>query len=270
MLLLFSVAAVSDAQGQTSAPTSRSRYDIQLKIDFDGLTYAGSEKVTWVNRNAQSASVIYFHLYSNLRPEQQPIVNSYTSPPADLDEPVIQITQVRTADGAPIPHSIDEQGTVLRINLREQVPSGKSVVFVISFKGTVPEVDADETGLTSHVVQQVSAALRNEKEVRRPRNTNFRCKGTMVLGTFYPVLAVPDGEQGGRARAPSVGDGVFNEVAEDRGRSAAAPEVMEFTSRSAEGRSAEGVTVSAAEGLTDVAVAAGRSLRGEHQGVGGP
>ena len=269
MLLLFSVAAVIDAQGQTSAPASRSRYDIQLKIDSDGLTYAGSEKVTWVNRNAQSASVIYFHLYSNLRPEQQPIVNSYTSPPADLDEPVIQITQVRTADGAPIPHSIDEQGTVLRINLREQVPSGKSVEFVISFKGTVPEVDADETGLTSHVVQQVSAALRNEKEVRRPRNTNFRCKGIMLLGTFYPVLAVQDGDQWVRKLEPSVGDVVFNEVADYQVRIETAPDVMVFTSGSTEGRSSDGVTVFAAEGLRDFAVVAGRTLRAEQQEVRG-
>jgi len=269
MLLLFSVAAVIDAQEQTSAPASRSRYDIQLKIDFDGLTYAGSEKVTWVNRNAQSASVIYFHLYSNLRPEQQPIVNSYTSSPADLDEPVIQITQVRTADGAPIPHSIDEQGTVLRINLREQVPSGKSVEFVISFKGTVPEVDADETGLTSHVVQQVSAALRNEKEVRRPRNTNFRCKGIMLLGTFYPVLAVQDGDQWVRKLEPSVGDVVFNEVADYQVRIETAPDVMVFTSGSTEGRSSDGVTVFAAEGLRDFAVVAGRTLRAEQQEVRG-
>src|SRR5688572_2925054 len=135
MLLLFSVAAVIDAQGQTSAPNSRSRYDIQLKIDFDGLTYAGSEKVTWFNRSAQPASVLYFHLYSNLRPEQQPIVDAYTSPPAALGEPAIQITEVRAADGVTVPYSLDEQGTVLRINLREQVPSGKAAEFVISFKG---------------------------------------------------------------------------------------------------------------------------------------
>src|SRR5688572_25431122 len=170
MLPLLSAAVVMVAHGQTPTSLSRPRYDIQLKIDFDGLRYAGTEKITWVNRNSQPTSVLYFHLYSNLRPEQQPIVSAYTSPPAELGEPAIQITEVRAADGTPVPYSIDEQGTVLRINLREQVPSGKSVEFVIGFKGTVPEVDPDETGLTSHVVQQVSAALRNEKEVRRPRN----------------------------------------------------------------------------------------------------
>lgn len=267
-LLLLSAAVVMVAHGQTPTPLARPRYDIQLKIDFDGLTYSGTEKVTWVNRNAQPTSVLYFHLYSNLRPEQQPSVNSYASPQVDLGEPAIQITEVRAPDGAPVPYSIDEQGTVLRINLREQVPSGKSIEFMIGFKGTVPEVDADETGLTSHVVQQVSAALRNEKEVRRPRNTNFRCKGVMLLGTFYPVLAVQDGDQWVRKLEPSVGDVVFNEVADYQVRIETAPDVMVFTSGGVERSSADGVTVFAAEGLRDFAVVAGRTLRAEQKQVG--
>jgi hypothetical protein len=267
-LLLLSAAVVMVAHGQTSTPISRSRYDIQLKIDFDGLTYSGTEKITWVNRNPQPTSVLYFHLYSNLRPELQPIVNAYTSPPVDLGEPAIQITEVRAADGAPVPYAVDEQGTVLRINLREHVPAGESTEFVIGFKGTVPEVDADETGLTSHVVQQVSAALRNEKEVRRPRNINFRCKGVMLLGTFHPVLAVQDGDQWVRKLEPSVGDVVFNEVADYQVRIETAPDVMVFTSGGVEQSSADGVTVFAAEGLRDFAVVAGRTLRAEQKQVG--
>ena len=269
MLLILSAAAVMVAQGQTPTPISRPRYDIQLKIDFDGLTYSGTEKITWVNRNPQPTSVLYFHLYSNLRPEQQPIVNAFKSPPAELGEPAIQITEVRTAEGAPVLYSIDEQGTVLRINLREQVTSGKSTELVIGFKGTVPEVDADETGLTSHVVQQVSAALRNEKEVRRPRNINFRCKGVMLLGTFYPVLAVQDGDQWVRKLEPSVGDVVFNEVADYQVKIETAPDVMVFTSGGEERSSADGVTVFAAEGLRDFAVVAGRTLRAEQKEVRG-
>ena len=268
MLLLLSAAVVVDALGQNTPTPARSRYDIQLKIDFDGLSYSGTEKVTWVNRSEQPASVLYFHLYSNLRPEQSPIVNAYTNQPTDLGEPTIQITEVRFADGAAVPYSIDEQGTVLRINLREQVPPGKSTEIVIGFKGTVPEVDADETGLTSHVVQQVSAALRNEKEVRRPRNINFRCKGIMLLGTFYPVLAVQDGDQWVRKLEPSVGDVVFNEVADYQVKIETAPDVMVFTSAGGERTSEDGVRLTAAEGLRDFALVAGRTLRAEQKEVG--
>ena len=257
-----------DVLAQSNTRLARSRYDIQLKIDFDELSYSGTEQVTWVNRTEQSASVLYFHLYSNLRPEQPPVVNTYTTQTTDLGEPAIQVTGVRTVDGTPIPYSIEEQGTVLRINLREPVPSGKSTDIVIGFKGSVPEVDADETGLTSHVVQQVSAALRNEKEVRRPRNINFRCKGVMLLGTFHPVLAVQDGEQWSRKLEPSVGDVVFNEAADYQVKVETAPDVMVFTSAGVEQSASEGVNVYAAEGLRDFAIVAGRTLRAEEKVVG--
>ena len=42
-------------------------YKIDLKIDFDNLTYTGVERVRWVNRGEKPTSIIYFHLYPNLR-----------------------------------------------------------------------------------------------------------------------------------------------------------------------------------------------------------
>ncbi len=140
---------------------------------------------------------------------------------------------------------------------------------MIGFKGAVPEVDADETGLTTHVVKQVSAALRSEKEVRRPRNVNFRCKGVMLLGTFYPVLAVQDGDQWLRKLEPSVGDIIFNEVADYSVRIDADPEVMVFTSATEDQSEADGTRVFSAESLRDFAVVAGRNLRSEQKEVGG-
>jgi hypothetical protein len=259
-----------DAFAQKEAPKqfSHPRYDIQLKLDFDGLSYSGTEKVTWTNRTEQGTSVLYFHLYSNLRPEQPLTTNAYTNQVADADEPSVQITEVLSAAGAPIPYSMDDQGTTLRVSLREQVAPGKSTEVVIGFKGNVPEVDADETGLTTHVVKQVSAALRGEKEVRRPRNVNFRCKGVMLLGTFYPVLAVQDGEQWLRKLEPSVGDVVFNEVADYHVKINAAPEVMIFTSAAEDRSTMEGARVFSAESLRDFAIVAGRTLRSEQREVG--
>jgi len=48
----------------------RQRYQIQLKLDFDGLSYSGSERVRWLNHGERANAVLYFHLYSNLRPDQ--------------------------------------------------------------------------------------------------------------------------------------------------------------------------------------------------------
>ena len=94
----------------------------------------------------------------------------------------MDVVEVRTAQGnTPLFFFLTYQATMLRVNLREPVaPEGSTEVF-IKFKGVVPEIDPDETSLTTHVVKQVSAALRSERETRRARDMNFRCKGVMFL-----------------------------------------------------------------------------------------
>ena len=230
---LFLVApAYSQAQqSQEATPESIPRYRIQLKLDFDALSYSGTEQVRWTNRSERPTSTLYFHLYSNLRPDAP--VTPADSVAAETEEPRIQISEVRSlATGAPLSYSIDNHGTSLRITLAEPISPGNSTEVVVGFKGNVPEVDAEETGLTTHVVKQVSAALRGERETRRPLDLNFRCRGVMMLGTFYPMLAVNHGGEWLRKLEPSVGDVVFNEVADYEVKIETAPGVMVFTSAS--------------------------------------
>src|SRR6185369_11514661 len=167
------------AQGliaQTPQPQAdRHSYKIDLKIDFDRLTYTGTERVRWINRGEKPTSIIYFHLYPNLRTGDQPV------PTNDADEPRIDILEVRAgSDDTLLFSSLDDQGTTLRINLREQVAPEATAEVVIKFKGSVPEIDRDETSLTTHVVKQVSAALRSDREMRRARDINFSCRGVML------------------------------------------------------------------------------------------
>ncbi len=264
------VAAVK-AQARLSAKDSlRQRYQIELKLNFDTLTYTGSERVRWVNLSSQSASILYFHLYSNLRVDQQA---SFAS--ADPEEPRIQITEVKSGSGnTSLVYSIDDQGTTLRVNLREAVPAGQSTEVVVGFKGSVPEVDPDETSLTTHVVKQVSAAIRDERELRRARDLNFRCRGVMLLGTFYPVLAVHDGSEWIRKVEPSVGDMIFNEVADYEVKVSTDEGVSVFTSAAADlrvsgsEREGERSTSFSGNALRDFAIVAGRNLRSEQMQVG--
>ena len=53
-----------------SKAVERSKYEINLKLNFDLRSYAGSERVRWINRGERSTSALYFHLYSNLRVAQ--------------------------------------------------------------------------------------------------------------------------------------------------------------------------------------------------------
>jgi hypothetical protein len=260
---------LSVAKMPTAIEGERHRYQIQLKLDFDALSYTGSERVRWVNRGNDPATVLYFHLYSNLRPDSS--TPSADSRVPESVEPRIEITEVRSAaDGSPLTYSIDDQGTTLRISLLEQVASGKSTEVVIGFKGSVPEVDADETGLTSHVIKQVSAAIRGERELRRPRDLNFRCRGVMLLGTSYPVLAVHNGNEWMRKLEPSVGDIIFNEIADYEVKIETMPGVVVFSSAWEDPNKpdSEKSTVFAPGPFREFAIIAGRNLRSEQTVVG--
>lgn len=262
-LFVFVLIAVHNVNAQT-----RHSYKIDFKIDFDKRSYTGIERVRWVNRDEKPSSVLYFHLYPNLRTgEQVPANNSGT---AEIDEPRLDIVEVRSAlDDTPLLISFDDQGTTLRINLREPVAPGNTTEVVIKFKGSVPEIDRDETSLTTHVVKQVSAALRSDREMRRARDINFECRGVMLLGAAYPVLAVHDGDEWRRKLEASVGDFVFNEAADYEVTIGVPTGVEVFTSGTETNKSDKGGQTFAASALRDFAILAGRGLRSEHTEVEG-
>jgi hypothetical protein len=261
IIIASTVYAVEAQTNSVEKPLERSKYSIHFKIDFDHLSYEGSERVRWVNRGEKPSSVVYFHLYPNIR-INDPEVGVAA---ADADEPVLDVTEVRSVPGdAPLFFFLDDQATTLRVNLREPVAPGAATELSIKFKGTVPEIDPDETSLTTHVVKQVSAAIRSERETRRARDLNFRCKGVMLLATAYPVLAVHDGDEWRRKVEPSVGDIVFNETA-DYEVSVTIPAGIEVFTSGTEASTKPGKDTQtfAANSLRDFAILAGRNLRSE-------
>lgn len=261
-------ALAQQLQGDQEKATERSRYQISLKLDFDGLAFSGSEKVRWINRDERPISTLYFHLYSNLRSELQGPISSNTLPPLDPDQPRLEVTKVRLTDSeTPLAFAIEDQGSSLRVNLREPVSPGNSVEIELWFKGTVPEIDPDETGLTTHVVKQVSAALRGEKEIRQARDINFRCRGVMLLTTFYPLLAVYDGDEWRRKVEPSVGDIIFSDMADYDVEIEVSPGVSVYSSGEQVSNTA-GALRFRGLGLRDFAFVAGRNLRSEEGRVG--
>jgi hypothetical protein len=273
---LCSTAALNQqSQPDTSKPLSnsvveRSAYQIHLKLDLEKREYSGSERVRFVNRGEHSTSLLYFHLYANVRidqPQATPPVVSYLTA-SDSDEPQIQITEVHATNRAELPFSLDDQGTTLRVNLREPVLPGGTTEVVIGFKGSVPEIDSDETGITTHVVKQVSAAIRGEREIRRARDINFRCRGVMLLGTAYPVLAVREGDDWRRRIEPSVGDMVFNEAADYEVIVETEAGVSVFTSGTQTPTGAGEKRTFTAPLARDFAIVASRNFRSDETQVG--
>jgi hypothetical protein len=270
---MLAILAVNDIAAQTPAqtpatPSERHAYKIEFKIDFDKLSFTGAERVRWINRGEKPSTVLFFHLYPNLRAGEQFTANNGTDP--ETDEPRLDIVEVRAGlDNTPLLSSLDDQGTILRVNLREPVAPGSATEVLIKFKGTVPEIDRDETSLTTHVVKQVSAALRSDREMRRARDINFYCRGVMLLGAAYPVLAVHDGDEWRRKLEPSVGDFVFNEAADYEVTVATPAGVEVFASGTETARSEKNSQTFTAPALRDFAILAGRGLRSEHTEVQG-
>jgi hypothetical protein len=201
-------AAGQNQPHQPPPPEKRIRYGIAVSLDFASRKYSGTERVRWVNRGDRSIGSLIFHLYSNAR------VQGYVAP-KQADEPRLEIVEVKSADkGTPLPFTLEDDNTILRVNLREDVPPQQSVEVLVKFRGEVPEIDPDETGLVAHVMQQVSAAIGGARELRRARDINFLCRGVMLLGTWYPVLAARDGEEWLRRMDPGIGDATIADVAD--------------------------------------------------------
>lgn len=274
--VLFGSSLVASAQTQKSdllSPDKPISYQIQLSIDFDNRTYTGTERVRWVNRGDRPASTLYFHLYPNMRPPD------YVAPTAKSeagqiisDEPRLEVSEVRlVTSGTPVPFSIDDGATTLRINLRDAVQSKSGIELDIKFKGSVPEIDPEETGLVTHVLQQISAAIRGTREVRRARDTNFVCRGIMMMATSFPILAARDGDDWIRRLDTSIADALTTDAADYNVRIETNRNVTVFGPVQVSGTSPTGektATTFAAENLRDFAIVAGRNLRLEQTRVG--
>ncbi|HJR08053.1 MAG TPA: M1 family aminopeptidase [Pyrinomonadaceae bacterium] len=282
-IALFFVATPLFAQ-TVATPTPQSKpapprtlYQINFALDFDARTFTATERVRWVNRDDRPASVVYFHLYANLRSNTNGNNDAASRPAAPptsgeetpaADEPRIEIKSVRSvATATPLAYALDEQATLMRVNLREPVAAGAATEIEISFQGAVPEIDPDETSLPSHVIQQLGAALRDTREMRRARDTNFRARGVLMLGSAYPVLAVRDGDEWQREVRATVGDPLHTEVADYEVTIDAPADVALFTSAEA-ARSAVssnvGVVAAADAGKRSTSSSSPRTFAGEN------
>ena len=277
-LLLVALCAAAPPLGpgapQEARPggAGRTLYRIELSLDFDARAYAGRERLRWVNRDTKAASVLYFHLYPNLRAEdERPVARAQEESAAPV-EPRLEVTGVRGSGGQALAFTPEDDGATLRVQLREPVAAGASAELELSFKGAVPEIDADETSLPAHVVQQVGAAMRDTREIRRARDTNFLSRGVMLLGSFYPVLAARTGGDWQRRVEPSVGDIYFADAADYHVTLTTPAEVAVFTSGQEAAMPAPargGARAFEGENLRGFALVAGRGLRSEEREAGG-
>src|ERR1700687_3141601 len=108
VLLMILVAVASAEHGVRQSPASqeeasrtasrRPKYQINLALDFDHRSYKGSERVRWTNRGEHAVSSVFFHLYANVRTDQQPPARATPNEVAVVpDEPRIEVSEVKSA-----------------------------------------------------------------------------------------------------------------------------------------------------------------------------
>ena len=273
LALYASLSAVAQNETPQTQSELRTRYQLQIALDFEKRTYTGTERVRFVNRGEHAVSVLFFHLYPNIR------VPGYTPPKAKpesgqpvSDEPRLDVTRVASVkDEAPLGFGFDDQDTTLHVNLREPVAPNTETEIEIRFKGSVPEIDPEETGLVTHVMQQVSAAIRSTREMRRARDTNFVCRGVMVLGSTYPILAARDGDDWLRKIDMSIGDVALTDVADYEVSIEAPRDVKVFSPAEGGATSRSELTISrfSLADARDFPIVAGPNLRSEQRIVSG-
>jgi hypothetical protein len=271
-VLTTSLAAQTQNR-QPLPPEKRIRYQIHLALDYENRTYMGTERVRWINRGEHPTSTLFFHLYPNVRvPGYVPPNEKTPAGQAISDEPSLEIVEVRNAgDNARLVFVLDDQETTLRVHLREAVAPNTAIEVDLKFKGTVPEIDPEETGLITHVVQQVSAAIRSTREIRRARDTNFRCRAVLLLGSAYPVLAARDGDDWFRKVESSIGDSQTTDTADYQVTIESPREVAVYTPVPAKTVTPGEKTNSSsfvAENLRDFVIIAGNSFQSEESRVG--
>jgi hypothetical protein len=259
-LLCPALAGQDDAnRPPKKEPPPRTLYRISFELDFDARTYTGRERVRWVNRDDRPASVVYFHLYPNLRADdERPGTQGAQADVATPEEPRLEVTAVRAAEGwQALPFSAEDDGVTLRVLLREAVAPGSAAEIELAFKGTLPEIDPDETSLTAHVIQQVGAAMRDTREIRRARDTNFVSR---------------EGADWQRKVEPSVGDTFFTDVADYEVEVETAEGINLYASCEQRQEAPAGrrrrLTFAGAD-LRGFALVAGRTLRMEEREAGG-
>lgn len=172
------VDLLPDVREATSAATSDEldSYELNVTIDPDTNTVAGTEQVVYRNSSGIPQSEVYFRLFPN----------------ADYYAEGSLTVSDLTVDGEPATSELSASDTVLRVPLGRPINPGETATIAMEFNTVVPLDSQGSFGILS-----------------RSSYT-----GTWILSDWYPSLAGFEPDRGWRIDAPtSFGDPTFAETA---------------------------------------------------------
>ncbi|MFQ6057879.1 MAG: M1 family metallopeptidase [Anaerolineae bacterium] len=170
---------VPAARGDLATLSTLPRYDIQVTVDVDTLTYVGQERLLYTNNEDIALGEIYLRLFPNAR--------------QIYGGGKLKATRVVVA-GDEVEPQVELEGTALKVPLAQPLPPGAQVELVLDFKGAVPRDFGPGT-------EKLSYGIFNYAD------------GVLALADWYPILAVYDDEGWNVDPVYGEGDAVYSDAA---------------------------------------------------------
>jgi hypothetical protein len=203
MLCLMAMALQSQAdnarKSQNETILSPS-YSIKLDLDYREAKFTGTEKVKIYNSSRDEIDQINFHLYPN-------------AGLLDEDLPCLSVQRI-TNDGRELRFNPRPRQTLLKAELPFKLLPGQSLELKLDFSGRLPRIQREESSLLAHFLQEVNDAVNEERTLRDSRDIFFASEEAMLLGYFYPVVAVRPSQLAEQSLVAGVGGVIFSDSAD--------------------------------------------------------
>jgi len=151
--VLLGFTAVSHAQGNTSYWQQHVDYTMEVNMNVENFQYTGTQKLVYTNNSPDSLNRVFYHLYFNAfqpgsemdirlqhikDPDDRMMTEDGKSRIAALSENEMGYLHATSLlqDGQEV--TLQEEGTVLTVDLAKPIPPGGKTTFEMVFRGQVP------------------------------------------------------------------------------------------------------------------------------------
>ncbi len=168
----------------------RSRYEISVELDPISRSYHGHQKVNFLNRQKRSTNYAIFFLYPNdpgLTKSQKEFMK-------------VSNISVNASDA-----KVDQKGPYLRIDLGQELQTGKSVVIDMDFEATLPE-QKQSADLFSEAMDELKQMLDPKSAAQNDYGVFSSGKDIVNLGLWYPILSKYDADGWDEEKYSGIGD----------------------------------------------------------------
>ena len=232
-------------------------YDLTMDIDYELFTYSATERLHFVNQEADTLRELSFLVYPNSPELTQPGARNLA-----LDEVLVR--------GQPVRAELD--GAHLRVPLPKPLAPGEEIEVNIAFRGHLVRLQPGATDLRKLAFEQLMQLVMGGEQAHGGYGIFSYSDNIVSLGLWYPVLAAYDEHGWDLKPGTGVGDVSYFDISNYRVKVRAPSDVTVIstgveTSRSE--ASGEAETTFVAGAVREVAMQMSRDYDSEEAYVDG-